>query len=140
MSERADLKPCPLCGDSMEINGDLIRHINQGTCMIGVHAWEASARNVTAWNTRAPTAERIAALEEENAALKAIQADDGEMLTIAWMDGAHRAKQTYRERIAALESEAARLREREAELHGQLMRMIDRWEDQRAALKGTDHD
>lgn len=36
------------------------------------------------------------------------------------------------ERIAALEGEVERLREREAELHGQLMRMIDRWEDQRA--------
>lgn len=44
------------------------------------------------------------------------------------------------ERIAALEGEVERLREREAELHGQLMRMIDRWEDQRAALKGTDYD
>lgn len=56
-------------------------------------------------------AERIAALEDENAALKAIQADEGEMLTIAWMDGAHRSKQTYRERIAALEGEVERLRE-----------------------------
>ena len=33
------------------------------------------------------------------------------MLTIAWMDGAHRSKQTYRERIAALEGEVERLRE-----------------------------
>ena len=54
---------------------------------------------------------RIEALEAENAALKAIQADEGEMLTIAWMDGAHRAKQNHRERITALEAENARLRE-----------------------------
>ena len=54
---------------------------------------------------------RIEALEAENAALKAIQADEGEMLTIAWMDGAHRARQNHRERITALEAEVKRLRE-----------------------------
>lgn len=31
--------------------------------------------------------------------------------------------------------EIERLRAREAELHGQLMRMIDRWEDQRVTIE-----
>ena len=56
-------------------------------------------------------AREFEALEAENAALKAIQADEGEMLTIAWMDGAHRARQNHRERITALEAEVKRLRE-----------------------------
>lgn len=57
-----------------------------------------------------------------------------------WCAEAATALTADAERIAALEGEVERLREREAELHGQLMRMIDRWEDQRAALKGTTHD
>lgn len=36
--------------------------------------------------------------------------------------------------LAAVEIE--RLRAREAELHGQLMRMIDRWEEQRVTIEG----
>jgi hypothetical protein len=38
-------------------------------------------------------------------------------------------------RIEAQAAEIERLQERNAELHGQLMRMIDRWEQQRAALE-----
>lgn len=100
-------------------------------------------------------AERIAALEDENAALKAIQADEGEMLTIAWMDGAHRSKQTYRERIAALEGEVERLRSFIKSIDEEWIAFdaadADEWNDgyedalgdmakrARAALKGTEN-
>lgn len=122
---RADLLPCPFCGGEAEYHndkgptGEMYGWVGCNQCdAMSVHTDTRSMQPeeqhpIDAWNTRAPTAdaERIAALEDENAALKAIQADEGEMLTIAWMDGAHRSKQTYRERIAALEGEVERLRE-----------------------------
>ena len=52
-----------------------------------------------------------AALKAENEALKALRDDDGELLTIAWMDGAHRSNTAQREHIAALKAEVERLRE-----------------------------
>ena len=52
-----------------------------------------------------------AALKAENEALKALRDDDGELLTIAWMDGAHRSNKAHREQIAALNAENERLRE-----------------------------
>lgn len=54
--------------------------------------------------------ERIAELEAENAQLKAMQVDDGELLTIAYMDGSHRSTKAHRAKIAELEAEVARLR------------------------------
>lgn len=60
----------------------------------------------------AEAADRIEALSAENAALKAAQEDDSEMLTIAWMDGAHRSTKAHRERVKELEAENERLREK----------------------------
>lgn len=86
-------------------------------------AWDDTPADPNAMHSgdRAATAviaREFEALEAENSALKAIQADEGEMLTIAWMDGAHRAKQSHRERITALEAENARLREALEEIMG----------------------
>lgn len=44
--------------------------------------------------------ERITELEAENAQLKAMQADDGELLTIAYMDGSHRSTKAHRAKMA----------------------------------------
>ena len=51
-----------------------------------------------------------AALKAENEALKALRDDDGELLTIAWMDGAHRSNTAHREEVSALKAEVERLR------------------------------
>lgn len=56
-------------------------------------------------------ADYIAALKAENEALKALRDDDGELLTIAWMDGAHRSNKAHRGQVAALKAENERLRE-----------------------------
>lgn len=53
---------------------------------------------------------RIRVLEVENEALKAVRDDDGELLTIAWLDGSHRSTKAHRERIRELEAENERLR------------------------------
>lgn len=55
-------------------------------------------------------ADRITELEAENAKLKAMQSDDGELLTIAYMDGSHRSTRAHRAKIAELEAVIARLR------------------------------
>lgn len=52
-----------------------------------------------------------AALKAENERIKALRDDDGELLTIAWMDGAHRSNKAHREKVAALKAENERLRE-----------------------------
>lgn len=70
---RADLLPCPFCGGEAKhyhhtptgiMNTD---HIECDNCSNGTCLHETKAEAVTAWNTRAPTAdaERIAALEGE---------------------------------------------------------------------------
>ncbi len=113
---RADLLPCPFCGGSPLI-GQTLDDAWYAMCIVDHCSkldayWRTEAEAIAAWNTRAPTAdaERIAALEDENAALKAIQADDGELLTIAWMDGSHSSNTAHRARIAELEAEVERLR------------------------------
>jgi len=57
-------------------------------------------------------------LDAAQAAIAAVYAplvdalsNDGELLTIAWMDGSHRSTTVHRARIAELEAEVARLRE-----------------------------
>ena len=45
-----ELKPCPFCGDPMEIHYDTLRHRNQGDCLIGKQAWVDT--RVEHWNHR----------------------------------------------------------------------------------------
>lgn len=47
----SELKPCPFCNDPMELHFDVIRHVNQGDCVVGAYAWPDSRLND--WNTRA---------------------------------------------------------------------------------------
>ena len=55
------------------------------------------------------TADLRAAMNELNACKDAL-AQDGELLTIAYMDGSHRSTKAHRSRIAALEAENAAMR------------------------------
>lgn len=55
----------------------------------------------------AEAADHIAQLEAENASLKALQADNGELLTIAYLDGSHQSTQAHRAKIAQLEADLA---------------------------------
>ena len=50
-------------------------------------------------------AERVKELEAEVAALNEALGEDGELLTIAWMDGMHRSNKAHRERVKELEAE-----------------------------------
>ena len=44
-------KSCPFCGDQMELwQGDQLRHINQGDCILGSMGFVS----LPAWNTRTP--------------------------------------------------------------------------------------
>lgn len=66
---------------------------------------------VVSIRAHAKTIMENAALKRENEALMALQEGDGELLTIAWMDGAHRSNKAHREQVAALKAENERLRE-----------------------------
>lgn len=66
---------------------------------------------IEAIRAHAKTIKENAALKAEVEALKALRDDDGELLTIAWMDGAHRSNKAHREQVAALKAENERLRE-----------------------------
>ena len=72
---------------------------------------EATTRMELMYLQHRKVVDENAALKAENEALKALRDDDGELLTIAWMDGAHSAKKAQREHIAALKAENERLRE-----------------------------
>lgn len=43
-------KPCPFCGDAMTIEHGVVKHMEQGTCIIGQHAWDESY--LSRWNER----------------------------------------------------------------------------------------
>lgn len=49
-----ELAPCPFCNDPMEQHFDVIRHVNQGDCVIGAYAWPDSRK--ADWNRRADLA------------------------------------------------------------------------------------
>ena len=53
----------------------------------------------------------LAAIAAVYAPLVEALSDNGELLTIAWMDGSHRSNTAHRARIAELEAEVERLRE-----------------------------
>ena len=54
--ERAELKPCPFCGDPFQVSrGGLATHINQVDCIIGNLGFPVEySRLVAEWNTRTP--------------------------------------------------------------------------------------
>ena len=60
--ERAELKPCPFCGDAMEWRaGDYAAHTSQvdNPCPIALHGFTDSDK----WNTRTPPQVKVGALE-----------------------------------------------------------------------------
>ena len=59
---------------------------------------------------RKEQADRITELEADNAKLKAMQEDDSELLTIAYMDGSHRSTKAHRAKIAQQDAVIAGLR------------------------------
>ena len=65
VAEGDALLPCPFCGDAMVIDHDLLRHIDQGSCIIGQIACGYDAAQ-SSWNTRTKVVDpRIAELEAE---------------------------------------------------------------------------
>jgi len=88
---------------------DYQRQLDPDGTFVGVS--RQALDEVLAYVTRPPTGEalRIAELEAEDAALKAVRDDDGEMLTIAWMDGSHRSTKAHRATLATLQARGDRL-------------------------------
>ena len=77
---------------------------------LAAKAWEDACHGTDA--------ENIAAIAAVYAPLVESLSNDGELLTIAWMDGAHHSNTAHRARIAELEAEVERLREALEEIMG----------------------
>ena len=105
--EQVELLPCPFCGASglAVISGPCswndggiawnvtchTRGCHGGIFALGVDMFETQAQAIAAWNRRAP------------------DPDEGELLTIAWMDGSHRSTKAHRELIRNLRETGDRL-------------------------------
>ncbi len=79
------LLACPLCSDPMRIvAGDTLQHVNQGDCLIGALAWQASPSFLTRWNRR-PAPATIPAFEGEVEPIGQIIVEpNGEWLLKGW--------------------------------------------------------
>lgn len=73
---------------------DLIKRLQDTGAMSEVELWSAIE----------DAADRLTELEAENTALKAAMSDEGELLTIAWMDGSHRSTKAHRARLTAMKA------------------------------------
>lgn len=69
-------------------------------CDVDDYGAEATNRNPDG----PEAADRLTELEAENTALKAAMSDEGELLTIAWMDGSHRSTKAHRARLTAMKA------------------------------------
>jgi hypothetical protein len=79
----SEIEPCPFCGDPMRVHGQLLQHVDQGTCVIGAQGWPREY--LDRWNTRSQS-ERVSRLEE---ALKALIYETTH-LSPCEVDGSHR--------------------------------------------------
>lgn len=46
-----DLAPCPFCSDPMRVHHGVVKHVEQGDCVIGAYAWDET--KIGRWNRRA---------------------------------------------------------------------------------------
>ena len=121
---------------------------------LAAKAWEDACHGTDA--------ENIAAIAAVYAPLFEELSDNGELLTIAWMDGSHSSNMAHRARIAELEAEVERLREALVATEGAIAEYYRYWtggemrgsydgkperaglwksrQTARAALKDTRHD
>ena len=73
--------------------------------------------------------------DDDKALVQRLREDMADVKSVGYYNDELRDIDAACDRIEAQAAEIERLQERNAELHGQLMRMIDRWEQQRAALE-----
>lgn len=78
---------------------------------LAAKAWEAIHRFDADAIPPGIRADEIAAIAAVYAPLVESLSDNGELLTIAWMDGSHSSNTAHRARIAELEAEVERLRD-----------------------------